>query len=626
LIKLPRKYRVAWSLVICVVAIYYVWQTNAAANRFVWSDHLDGYYDSLARGFLHGHLYMDVEPRPDLLALPDPWKFPDNVPYRLLDAVLYKRHYYLYHGATPALLLFAPWRLITRHDLPQPAAVLLLSLGGFLLLSELLIEVLSARASPPPLWLFVLFCFVLGLAPGVPFLLLGSLVYEVPIASGFFFLSGGYLFLFRAFQTDRALSAALAGVCFGLAVGSRPHVAIAIVPALLLLFAVSRASPASRRSRLTAFVLPILLCGIAICAYNYARFGNVLEFGLRYQLGHPSYLNITLSPVNLLPGLYYMLACAPAVTPVFPFFRLTLRQPFNSVRYTLPERYFHEPIAGAIYVCPLILVALAAPLLVRLYRDRRPVWSILIAMYSYAIACVVFIALMGLSSQRFEVDFLPFLVLISCILAAEAIAPLRAVTRLVACVAIFAAAIYAVAVNVSIATQGFVDEWLRNKPEQFVRIAAWFSPVAKFRPLLNPRMDVKAYFQFQLFAERWPEHPLIVAGEFGSRYALYEQGLGAGRVRLTSEAGWNPPQSQIQSAQVSLAAGHGGFDLVEARFDPRQHVMFVYWNGQIVLRHRLDFLITAPSQIKLGLDDAFLLKRRFPYQIVAVKKEIRAST
>src|SRR3954463_1690713 len=116
--KLPRRYRAAWALVACLVATYYLWQTNAAINRFVWSDHLDGYYDLLARGFVKGHLYMDAEPRPELLALPDPLKYPDNVPYRLLDTVLYNRHYYLYHGPTPALLLYAPWRFITGHDMP----------------------------------------------------------------------------------------------------------------------------------------------------------------------------------------------------------------------------------------------------------------------------------------------------------------------------------------------------------------------------------------------------------------------------------------------------------------------------------------------------------------------------
>ncbi|MDP9170292.1 MAG: hypothetical protein M3N54_06725 [Acidobacteriota bacterium] len=626
--KLPRKYRVAWALAACIVASYYLWQTNAAFNRFVWSDHLEGSYDLLARGFLRGHLYMDVEPRPELLALPDPWKFPDNTPYRLLDTVLYNRHYYLYHGPTAALLLYAPWRLITGHDMPQAVSVMLFSFGGFLLLSELLMAILAARASPPPLWLFVLFCFAVGLAQGCPFLLQESLMYQVAISSGFFFLSGGYLFLFRTFRASygRPLSAALAGLCFGLAVGCRPHLALAILPASLLLLTKYARSPAFRRPRqlasVIAFGIPILLCAIAICAYNYARFGSVFEFGLKYLLGDPSYADLGLSAVNLLPGLYYLLACAPNLDPVFPFFRLAVRPPFNSVHYVLPLRYAHEPIAGALYCCPLILIGLATPVLVRLYRDRPPVWSILVAIYSYATACVVFIALLGTNSQRYEVDFLPFLLLISCVLAVEAIPHLRRMLRPVASTAICIAVIYALAINVCVGMQGFVDEWLRTKPEQFVRVATWFSPVRRFRPVLNPRVDVKAYFQFPQFSGGWFPHPLIVTGEFGSRYALLAEGIAPGRLLLISQEGWSGPPSEFQSAVVSLETQHNGFNLVEARYDPAQRVMFVYWNNQLVVRHRLQFLITAPSQIELGLDSTFLFKRRFPFPIVMVTREI----
>ena len=44
---------------------------------------------------------------------------------------LYKQRYYLYHGAAPALLLFAPWYLLTGHDLPENFAAFLLALGGY---------------------------------------------------------------------------------------------------------------------------------------------------------------------------------------------------------------------------------------------------------------------------------------------------------------------------------------------------------------------------------------------------------------------------------------------------------------------------------------------------------------
>jgi hypothetical protein len=121
------KYLAARVGVTLSVGGIYFWIIGLAANeRFGFSSHLDeyyglpghpavrgsidvtGYYDLLGRAFASRQLRLPVEPAPELLALPDPWSDKLNRPYRLLDAVLYQGHYYLYHGATPALLLFTP--------------------------------------------------------------------------------------------------------------------------------------------------------------------------------------------------------------------------------------------------------------------------------------------------------------------------------------------------------------------------------------------------------------------------------------------------------------------------------------------------------------------------------------
>ncbi|HXJ44547.1 MAG TPA: hypothetical protein VNH18_34995, partial [Bryobacteraceae bacterium] len=220
-----------------LVGTFYCWQIGSAFDRFVWSDHLDGYYDLLARGFVSGHLYLPVQPRPELLALPNPWEAPANRPYRLLDAALYGKRYYLYHGAVPALILFAPWRLFTRHDLPQDIAVLLFCMGGYLFLSTLLLKLLSSGRYTVPYWLFLLFCAALGFAQCVPFLLQLTLVYEVAIAAGYFCLSAGFFFLFKTLTAPESVKryAFLCGMFFGLAVGCRPHLGLAILPSLLLI-------------------------------------------------------------------------------------------------------------------------------------------------------------------------------------------------------------------------------------------------------------------------------------------------------------------------------------------------------------------------------------------------------
>src|SRR5260370_42675508 len=98
------RYRIGWCVVVLAVASVYLWLTKSGWARFEWKGDLDGYYDLLGRAFISGHLQLPIEPRPELLALADPWDARSNLPYRVLDLALYNRHYYLYHGAAPALL------------------------------------------------------------------------------------------------------------------------------------------------------------------------------------------------------------------------------------------------------------------------------------------------------------------------------------------------------------------------------------------------------------------------------------------------------------------------------------------------------------------------------------------
>jgi hypothetical protein len=117
------RYRAVWMIMSLLVGRVYFWIAQRGQQPFDWEHDSNQYYDLLARGLLHGHLYLPVEPRPELLALKDPWDPRQNRQYALFDAVLYKGRYYLYHGVAPAVVYFAPWRLLTRHDLPGNFAV-----------------------------------------------------------------------------------------------------------------------------------------------------------------------------------------------------------------------------------------------------------------------------------------------------------------------------------------------------------------------------------------------------------------------------------------------------------------------------------------------------------------------
>ncbi len=630
------KYRVAWLAALLSVGALYFWVIGigAESRRFAWNSDLDkvyglpspaiakggygvyGYYDLLARAFVAGQLYLPVKPQPELLALPNPWQDPINGPYRLLDTVLYKQRYYLYHGPAPVLLLFAPWYRLTAHDLPENFAAFLFALGGYFFLSLLFIEVLPHLSSRVSVALLTLCLLAIGIGQSVPYMLHRALLYEVAIACGFCCVSAGFYFLFRWLTVPgtRVLSACLSGLSFGLAIGCRPHLGLAAIAAFL--FMILLPEPGTRflqrlaRKDLLALCLPVILCGLGIAAYNYVRFGNPLEFGLRYQLGENSYLNVHLAMENVVPGLYYLLLCPPNLVAEFPFFRLALRQPFDAMMNVLPARYFLELTGGLFALSPIALIALLAPLCRKRLAVSRGVFAFVLTMLGFTAGCILFMAATGLTSQRYEVDFAPFLVFVACVAACELLGYLGKWTHRFAAAALVGLLLYTISANLALAIQGPYDQFVQATPHTYVKLARWFSPVERFRPLENPALRIQASFEFPMPCAPGRKEPMITTGEFGTRYLLSAWCLGDGRIHLLSETSYRSPDWQW--VDVPYVAG---LNRVELNFTPADRIMTISWNGNVVLRHPLRFLITSPSQILFGWDPTWGNKDRFPWPI-----------
>jgi hypothetical protein len=571
------------------------------------SNGVDGYYDLLARAFAQGQLRLPVEPAPELLALSDPWSDRINRPYRLLDTVLYKGHYFLYHGATPALLLFTPWYLATRHDFPENFAAFLFSLGAYLFAAALFVRMTQALSIRLPLWLYTLFLAVLGLCQSVPFLLHRAKVYEVAISCGYFCLSSGFYFLFRLVEdTGRpALWGVPAGLSFGLAMGCRPHLAVAAAAVFALLL-LKRLFPRP----LLSFTVPVIMCGLALAAYNYARFDNPLEVGTHHLLGDDGYRQFQPSG-NLLPGLYYLLICPPDIVPEFPFVRLALRPPLV-FKSALPPIYYLEAIAGILCLFPLLLAIPALWPGWEPWRRGRAAFSVLAAMFISAVGAILIIASVPFASQRYEVDFAPYLVFIACIIAAARFETLRrkaarAVTAALVAILLF----YSITANLALAIQGPYDQFVQGHPRSWVQLARWFSPAERYRPVLNPVLRVRGLFQFAPCYLK--KEPLISLGEFGSRYLLSAECDRAGRIRLISETSFRYPG--VQTVDLPFAAP--GLYSAGLDFNPASLVMTVTWNGQTVLQHPLRFLMTSRSQIHFGEDPTLGNQETFSGQIQA---------
>lgn len=553
--KILQATRLTFLAAAAIVFSYYHWQVRAAGHDLIWGQDLPGYYNFLAQGLTQGHLYIPVDPVPQLLALPNPWDPKVDDSLKLFDAVLFNRRYYIYHGIGPAIMAFAPWRLINHHDLPENAGILGFAFAGWLFASGAFLGLLRLQERKPHPALVFIALLILAACQGVPFLLNRVWVYEVAIAGGYFCISAALCFLVRYLNTAVSNWLLPAGFFFGMAVACRPH--LGLVGALALLLLLWKYRPVF----LYAAVPFALVCS-AVCLYNYQRFNDPLEFGTRYLLGGANQTEVHWKLSNLARGFQYLLLEPPVVSPVFPWFHAAPRPATVPIWYTL------EPIIGALWLAPLLFLLPAA------FR-RTPARPVLLTLLASGSGLLLFLTGTGWSVQRYQVDFLPILVLV-----AMASAPLVIPALLI---------VPCLAVSLALGINGPYDEMLRNRPDRYVKIARWFSPSANLRPQFNP--PLKAEFTRLATRPEGTTEILLAAGPKAAPYELrFMQALG--KPTLVSEFGL----FGASKATAELAPAAGTRHL-EVRYNPADMTLTVTENGAPVLRHKFGPLVTAPAEI-----------------------------
>jgi hypothetical protein len=598
--------RCAIAAVVLLVGAYYLWSVRAAGLSFLWGYDLGGYYNYLARGLASGHTWVALQPSPKLLAQPDPWDPAVDDSLKMHDMALFHRHYYLYHGVGPAVLLFVPWRLATGHDMPENFALFLLCFGGFLFAAAALLRLLALAGVRPHPGMLALMLLALGVCQAVPYLLNRVWVYEVAIGGGYFSISAAAFFLSRAVESRRDLVwIAASGLMFGLAIACRPHLGLAGLAAMAGVGFVSKKT--RRIPKLIAFVIPFVLVGFALAVYNYQRFGNFFEFGNRYLLGGAGLNRTTLEARYVLPGLYYMLFCRPDFSVVFPWVRAVFRflplSPF-------PPGYFVEPIAGALFLAPFVVAALFIPAV-------RGVRMLLVLLLISSAAILLFVTGTGFTSQRYEVDFLPLAVLVAVTNFAIHIARAAGWKRHVLSAALVLLVGCGVVANAALGITGPLDEMLKNRPFRYARMARWFSPVDQLRPLLNPNVSV----EFQAEVSQRPDgsrEPLLAMGWQTGRDILYfEHHLD--RLRLVSEADGSTVAQEVPYPGLQPVA-------VRVAYTPDSHRLTVSFDGREVLTQEVPMLLTAPAQVTVGENriDRAVTPERFSGRINAIQKSLRA--
>ena len=340
-------------LAIIVVSAIYFWFFLPFISASPTTDN----YTRMALSFKEGHLYLPEQPPAALLSLKNPYNWGERYSIRrtfTMDVSLYNGRFYLYWGPVPSLLLtvFSEEQLQKMGD----QHVFFAFLYGLFLYSALLVRSFWKKVNPSfPAWMIGVALLAIGLTgPSVKMLNLMQ-IYEAAIAGSQFFFIGGFYWAYSALQTKpmSVWKIALASLHWALAIGTRVTVAPAVgFLVLLVLFQLWQERKFHVRliRPISAVLAPLLILAISLGWYNYARFGSVTEFGLRYQLAQVDYNEFTkVFSTDYLPENFRNYFLRPFVSqPKFPFLQ------------AVEIIYSNERMTGLLYTTPLFLIVLIA--------------------------------------------------------------------------------------------------------------------------------------------------------------------------------------------------------------------------------------------------------------------------
>jgi hypothetical protein len=409
----------ALGAVFVLGALFYLW-TAGTSTPFTFDNGGVDRYNLLADAFLHLRLWVAHAPAA-LLHLSEPFNPAQNGRIvevgvndatSLHDDLLAGGKIYFLWGPAPALVLLVPLHLLGLEPSASVTVACFAIAGlGFALGT---LRLVVRRTGGAPLWMCVLAAAAVALCSAIPFLLRTPSVTEDTLAGGFCFTMAGAWLALSAVAGGSASPrrVALASLCFGLAAGSRPPLALGaamLVPVYLSL----RSSAPSRRRLAMATAIPFGVCLALLLAYNQARFGDLLEFGSRHQLAGYDPLHTHFGSLSfVLPGAWYYGLYPPRPLALFPF--IVLGPPPFSYPLSLPLNYGTPEVTGGVLPSTPILAFLVV--LPWIWR-RRPAWlgsfaAPLLALAGAGVVILLLLAYQNASTtERYEVEFSALLLL-----------------------------------------------------------------------------------------------------------------------------------------------------------------------------------------------------------------------
>jgi hypothetical protein len=298
------------------------------------------------------------------------------------------------------------------------------------------------------------------------------------------FLLAGLCLVWRKMSVPNSsrLWLAPAGICWALALGSRMSLGPALgALAVLAIWHMRRQERKVLFGGAAALILPLLLGVVLIAWYNFARFGSVSEFGLRYQLaGHNQHAmpaGRLASAGYVLPNLLRYLFQPPLWSASFPYMTAPRDLPGVDRMFKLGDFFNFEPLVGLLWTQPFLLFAPLAFLPDQPQQPRRSLYSWLaVSLCAAAVLGIAPALTLAGSTMRYLLDAVPCLTLLAALGYWQVLSRLDRRWKASLAVNLIAAALVAgqAAVGLLLAVTGYWRHFANQNPQLYAAMCRFF--------------------------------------------------------------------------------------------------------------------------------------------------------
>lgn len=452
---------------------------------------------------------------------------------RILDASYFNGRVYIYYGIGPFFLVLLPWYKMTGSYLTPEVCVQAALLAGYAAYGFALWLLFGRDRSRAADWLLPAAFLAVVVSSGTWPLMDLANIHQLESAFAYAFTGLTVALLTIAFRGGRYAGIALGGAAMfiGLIMACRPNCFLAAgILAVAAGYLCWKTAPPNRRWRRTAGLVggPLLLIGSGLGAWNYVRFGNILEFGMKYGTGAADNPAIAaFSPGNLIYNLHRYLVGGIRWEDYFPFIDGMKEGPFPRPLAT------HESLVqvyGCLLLFPVLIFAGFA-----LWKRRGPTGVLLVA----AGANLFVLAGLGFGTYRYPADYLGPLSFVAGVGVCCVGEMTHRVTRRLAlgALAILLSWSSALGLCQTISISSTTAQFDLKRPKAFATLAAPFNrAIYQWERITGT--DPRAFrLHLSLPNSRYGKtEPLLVSGEVGLQDFIYFYYTEPGKIQIGFES------------------------------------------------------------------------------------------